>query len=285
MSELALTHKISYTIYSNTGRPSSVILLRVVASALIFVCGFSKLQNFSFGPKTAFQQPIHCPSVDCIATHERVRFNSATLIITAAGLPRHATTGLNFCNVLILKRRIMRRLRAQGGVLWWWNNDLDCLTKTGLEQVISWCAVVSAIPRNWLTGLSIRSRISGKAVISPTLSQARAAQILSPVVRSRPRCSLQQDLRLAFVLCVFCSHSPSPKIFKPVLSIARQAMSIAEREVQDGPGPVIFAAGFVRRRTPFPRYDRVEKSGTGASSFISFAILRITPWVWRNGSL
>jgi len=74
-------------------------------------------------------------------------FNSAALIITAAGLPRHAAMGLYFCNVLVPKRWIMRRLRAEGCVFWRWDDDLDRLTEAGLEQVISWCAVVSAVPK------------------------------------------------------------------------------------------------------------------------------------------
>ena len=36
---------------------------------------------------------------------------------------------------------------------------------------------------------------------------------------------------------------------------------------------------------PSPRRDSVEKSGTGMSTPISRAMLRISPWVWRSGSL
>ncbi len=42
-------------------------------------------------------------------------------------------------------------------------------------------------------------------------------QTISPLTRSRPKCSLRQERRLRLVLC-FCScQSPSPKISRPVL--------------------------------------------------------------------
>ena len=54
------------------------------------------------------------------------------------------------------------------------------------------------------------------------------------------------DLRLAFVLCLFSSHSPSPKIFRPVLSITKWI------------GPFVCARGSIGKTNPAPRREKVE---------------------------
>jgi len=78
--------------------------------------------------------------------------------------------------------------------------------------------------------------------------------------------SLRHLLRLPLMLCLFSSHSPSPKIFNPVLSTTRWTYP-------DG-----LVVGILEGNTsPLPRRDKVEKSGTAISTPISFAILRIMP--------
>ncbi len=65
--------------------------------------------------------------------------------------------------------------------------------------------------RKRLTGLSIWSRSSGNAVVSPTSSGDNSEQIMSPVARSKPRCSLRQDLRFAFVYVSSAATCPCRK--------------------------------------------------------------------------
>nr|OAP95966.1 hypothetical protein A4U53_38825 [Rhizobium leguminosarum] len=64
------------------------------------------------------------------------------------------------------------------------------------------------------------------------------------------------------VLCLFSSHSPSPKTFKPVLSTTRWT------------GPDVVARDFVDgNASPLLRRDRVETSGTAISNPISAAVI------------
>lgn len=85
---------------------------------------------------------------------------------------------------------------------------------------------------------------------------------------------------MRLISCFSSSHSPSPKIFRPVLSIARQVMKTPRGDDQMKRG-VLPSRGFAGNVSPFPRRDRVEKSGTA----ISAPSKRMRPRVWRNGCL
>ncbi len=108
------------------------------------------------------------------------------------------------------------------------DDDIRCFTKTRQEQVTGGLSIVGSVGK---TGQ--HQRRSGREGQATQLCARRRLwsdqKTISPLTRSNPRCSLHQDLRLAFVLCLFCSHAPSPKIFSPVLSLAWQAMNIAEK--------------------------------------------------------
>ena len=75
------------------------------------------------------------------------------------------------------------------------------------------------------------------------------------------------------VLCFSSSHSPAPKIFRPVLSTTRWIASC------------LSALSLVCNIRPLPRRDRVETSGTEISTRSKAAMERTSPWVWRNGCL
>ena len=119
--------------------------------------------------------------------------------------------------------------------------------------------------RNRSIGPSTLSKRPSSAVGSPTSSLVRSEQTITPLTRSRPRCSFRQERRLRFVLCFCSSQSPSPNIFKPVLSTTSCT------------GLSHLGFGFGRNVSPFPRRDRVEKSGTAITTPSSRAIERIKP--------
>lgn len=83
-------------------------------------------------------------------------------------------------------------------------------------------------------------------------SVVKSAQMIYPDKRSRPRCSLRHFLRLVFVLCLLCCHSPSPKIFRPVLSTTRWTGSVLlTRGFGAGSIP---ALGVTGSRNPAPEH-------------------------------
>jgi len=120
---------------------------------------------------------------------------------------------------------------------------------------------------------SIWFKSSFKAVGSPTPYFVKSEQGLSPIVTFSPMCSLRHDLRLDFILCLLCSHSPSPNIFRPVLFSINSI------------GPILWVLDFFGMLSPTRLRESVEKSGTVISSPISRAKPPTNPCNCRKGCL
>ena len=83
-----LTRNLGYAICSNTGRPSSVIFIENSDANLYLYLLIFEIPRLQFGPDNRLPAPDLC-------------FNSAALIIAAAGLPGHAATVLYLSNVSV----------------------------------------------------------------------------------------------------------------------------------------------------------------------------------------
>ena len=160
-----------------------------------------------------------------------------------------------------------RDFRARTAFFWRWNDDLDCIAKTRREQI---------------SGRGGRHRPHPPEIAKParrTDPEARARpcyrrrgpgvrseQMISPVVRSRPRCSFLHDLRLAFVSCLDLQPT------RP-----RQRSSIQYCPWSDGSARFCRPEALQAISSRGPRRDSVEKSGTGMSTPISRAMLAHQP--------
>ena len=224
-----LTRENGQPTDSNLAQPSSVILLR----ARTPICASSFL---IFEPPRSQFRPDHTfPTTNLC-------FRATALIVAASDLPCQSAVRLYLAMCWSRRDGSSRDFRARTARFWRWNDDLDCIAKTRREQISGRGAVIGPIrqkSRNRPVEL-IQKPGQGRA-IADVGSSVRSEQMISPVVRSRPRCSFLHDLRLAFVSCLTCSHSPSPKIFNPVLSMVRWI------------GSVLSTRGFAGNLKPSPR--------------------------------
>ena len=194
---------------SNTGRPSAVIVFRTLRPSWISVICLEKLRDLSLGPMTLFQPP-------------HLRFYSAALVVPCCRLPGHAPVAADLGNMAIPNGRITRRLQADHCVLWRRYDHIQGLPIPLPQQISCGRSIVGAVsqkardpghpadPGGWVRLCCLqRYRGSERRKQSP------------PLARSSPRWSLRQRRRIPLVLCFCASHSPSPKILRPVLSTTR----------------------------------------------------------------
>jgi hypothetical protein len=173
----------------------------------------------------------------------------------------------------IARCRILCCVWAEARVFGRRDRDLDRRSESSGKQIRCRFSVVSSICEEQINRTVDLINRSGSVVGSPASSLVRSEQTISPLIRSRPRCSLRQERRLRLVLCFSSSHSPSPNILRPVLSTTIWITAW------------LLARGLACNIKQLPRRYRVEKSGTAISTSSSLAMERIKPWVWRSGCL
>jgi hypothetical protein len=200
-------------------------------------------------------------------------FASAPVIVAVANLPCQASLVSNLRDVFISKRWITGINETENGRDRRRDYNLYSFAKTAHKQIAGRIAIIGAI-RQKAANRSVN--LIEKFGQSSWVAHVVFCQVGTNDISS---CDVQSKMQLAprltfgLFLCLFCNHSPSPNIFRPLVFTTNSI------------GPALWPLDFSDMLSPAPLRERVEKSGTGTFSPISRAKLPTNPCVCRKGCL
>ena len=151
-----------------------------------------------------------------------LRFYPAALVVPCGHLPGHAAVAADLGNMAIPNGWIPRRLRADHCVLWRRYNHIQGLPIPFPQQIPCGRSIIGAVRQKARDrGIELIQEPGQGGAVSNVIVSQIGANNRTAMARSSPRWSLRQRRRIPLVLCFCASHSPSPKILRPVLSTTR----------------------------------------------------------------